>query len=254
MEKISEQTINELRLYAEKYETSAFLDGDPSWFMHQVTIPSNHETIAFIASVLSYGSRSQFMPKIQFFLDASEGHPARWVRSGEYTSVLPDDNRCYYRLYTHHDMTLFLRALQTMLKGYGSMGAWVRSLSADGTKLQAIDVTAAICHYFHERGVVGIIPKDTTSACKRISMFLRWMVRDASPVDLGLWTDIIDKRSLIIPMDTHVVRQAMRLGLLTSKSASMAQAIKLSNKLRQVFPDDPMKGDFALFGYGMEND
>ena len=83
-------------------------------------------------------------------------------------------------------------------------------------------------------------------------MFLRWMVRDDSPVDLGLWKDIIDKRTLIIPMDTHVMQEANRLGLISCKTASMSSAIKLTNKLREIFPDDPLKGDFALFGVGVD--
>ena len=80
-------------------------------------------------------------------------------------------------------------------------------------------------------------------------MFLRWMVRDGSPVDLGLWP-FIDKKSLIIPMDTHVLQEACKLGLIKSRTASMSAALRLSKALADVFPDDPMKGDFALFGYG----
>ena len=83
-------------------------------------------------------------------------------------------------------------------------------------------------------------------------MFMRWMVRDGSPVDLGLWSDIIDKRTLIIPMDTHVMQEANRLGLLKSKTATMATAMKLTESLRAVFPEDPLKGDFALFGVGVD--
>lgn len=83
---------------------------------------------------------------------------------------------------------------------------------------------------------------------------MRWMVRDASPVDLGLWNDIIDKRTLIIPMDTHVIRVATKLGLITSKSSSMSAAIKLTNVLKKVFPTDPLKADFALFGAGISRD
>ena len=82
-------------------------------------------------------------------------------------------------------------------------------------------------------------------------MFLRWMVRDHSPVDLGLWTDIIDKRTLIMPLDTHVMQEANRLGLLSTKTTSMSTAIRLTEKLRETFPDDPLKGDFALFGIGV---
>ena len=82
-------------------------------------------------------------------------------------------------------------------------------------------------------------------------MLLRWMVRDCSPVDLGLWT-FIDKRTLIIPLDTHVMEEAKRLGLLATTQPSMRTAQKLTDELRKVFPDDPLKGDFALFGYGIQ--
>ena len=109
----------------------------------------------------------------------------------------------------------------------------------------------AICGYFGDKGVSVVVPKDTQSACKRVCMFLRWMVRYDSPVDLGLWKDFIDRRSLIIPMDTHVLQQSVRLGLLNSKTATMSTARRLSAALMEIFPDDPMKGDFALFGYGV---
>ena len=82
-------------------------------------------------------------------------------------------------------------------------------------------------------------------------MWLRGMVRDGSEVDLGLWSTVIDKRTLIMPLDTHVVQQAMSLGLLSSHTASMASALRLTALMRRVFPDDPLKGDFALFGAGV---
>ena len=84
-------------------------------------------------------------------------------------------------------------------------------------------------------------------------MFLRWMVRKESPVDLGLWNDIIDQRTLIMPLDTHVIQEANRLGLIKTKSTSMKVACELTEKLRKIFPEDPLKGDFALFGYGINN-
>lgn len=82
-------------------------------------------------------------------------------------------------------------------------------------------------------------------------MFLRWMVRNSSPVDLGIWADFIDKKSLIIPLDTHVLNQGLRLGLIEGKSVSMVAARQLTDRLLRIFPDDPLRGDFALFGYGI---
>ena len=233
--------------YARKYETPDFLDGDPSWFMHQVMGGENQETMAFLASSLSYGSRKQFMPKIQLLLDESHGEPYKWVLNGNYDTFFhPDDNRCFYRLYTNAKMHQFLHTLQQMLTDYCTIGNYVRRNACDG--FSAIE---AICRFFSKRGVSTIVPKDTTSACKRICLFLRWMVRSNSPVDLGLWADFIDRRTLIIPLDTHVVSQSQRLGLISSPTASMSTARKLTEKLSEIFPDDPLKGDFALFGYGV---
>ncbi|NPD93010.1 TIGR02757 family protein [Xylanibacter muris] len=257
-----------LRQYADKYETKEFINGDPSWFMHQVNGKENQETIAFIASCLSYGNRKQFMPKIQNILDYSEGNVYKWVKSGEFEIDIPDNrNKCYYRLYTYHTMNAFLHTLQNMLLQYGSIGEFVKnSISSlnDGNPSKSdnkdnimhgkcIDAVAAICQYFAANGIEGIIPKNTTSSCKRICMFLRWMVRSGSPVDLGLWKDIIDLRTLIIPMDTHVMQQAVKLGLLKNKTASMSAARQLSARMAEIFPEDPMKADFALFGYGINN-
>ena len=238
-----------LKQYAEKYETADFINGDPSWFMHQVSGAKNQEAMAFIAASLSYGSRQQFMKKIQLMLDWAQGDVDGWVREGRYADHLHQgDKSCFYRLYTCDTMYRFLSTYQQLLNEYGTLGDYVRG-KANGT-LGAVD---AICRYFGSRGISVIIPKDTTSACKRVCMFLRWMVRTNSPVDLGLWADFIDCRSLIIPLDTHVLQQSERLGLITSKTASMTAARKLSAVLATIFPDDPLKGDFALFGHGVNS-
>ena len=135
-----------------------------------------------------------------------------------------------------------------MLAQYGSMKEYIRLNAKTG-----IEAVAAICQFFAERGASKIIPKNTTSACKRVCMFLRWMVRGESVVDLGLWSDIIDRRTLIMPLDTHVVQEACRMGLLNSRTASMSTARRLTNAMLEIFPDDPLKGDFALFGLGVDD-
>ncbi len=252
-----------LRSLAARYETKEFLVGDPSWFMHQVEGDSDKELLAFMAAALSYGSRKQFLPKIDRLLcharDYSlqtcatlphDGIIRRWLEDRAYTDVVPDDDACFYRLYTNRTMNGFLQALADIVTEYGSLKNLVSTNAHDNTAIEAIRV---MTEAFRERGSKGVIPKDTSSSCKRVCMFLRWMVRDNSHVDLGLWTDIIDKRSLIIPMDTHVVQEAMRLGLITSRSTSMANAMKLSRRLAECFPDDPARGDFALFGVGVDD-
>ena len=240
-----EELSQRLRQYADKYETSSFMRDDPSLFMHLVEGDKNRETTAFVASALSYGSRRQFMPKIRWLLDASQGDMFGWVKDGYFNGIIPNDGTRFYRLQTTHDIITLLRALQELINTYGSIGQYVKNNATDGfTAISALTV-------FFGGKVSGIVPKDTSSACKRLCMFLRWMTRDNSPVDIGIWAPFIDKRTLIMPLDTHVVQQARRLGLISSGTPTMATAKRLTATMRAVFPDDPLRGDFALFGYGI---
>ena len=242
---MTETTADKLREYALRYETKAFLDGDPSCFMHKVSGSRNQEMMAWLASGISYGSRTQFLPKIQWLLDSAQGQPDAWVREGAYRqSFSLQDHSCFYRLYDHSEMFRFLEASRKILKDWDTLGGYVKANASDG--LGAVE---ALCRGFQSSAVV---PQDAKSACKRVCMFLRWMVRDGSPVDLGLWSSFIDKRTLIMPLDTHVLTEACRLGLMNSRTASMSAARKLTSALAEVFPEDPLKGDFALFGYGVD--
>lgn len=236
-----------LRHLADKYETADFLPSDPSSFMHRVSGDGNQEAMAFVASCLSYGSRRQFFPKIQFMLDASGGDMHQWLLQGAWRDSIADTGQCYYRLYTCHDMRVLLQAYQDMLATYGSMKEYVRQNARTG-----IEAVGHICHHFASHGASKVVPKNTASACKRVCMFLRWMVRSGSPVDLGLWADIIGRDSLIMPLDTHVMQEALRLGLISSRTASMGTALRLTEAMREVFGDDPLRGDFALFGLGVD--
>lgn len=245
---LPQSTIDSLRLYADRYETRDFINGDPSWFMHQVSGRSNQETMAFVAQAVSYGSRKQFMPKVQRLLDESGGDMARWIAEGAFNDIVPCDKACFYRLYNNEMFNSFLTAMQTMLHKYGTMGDFFRQNSTDA--LSAID---AMTRFFADNGSRGIIPINSKSSCKRLCMFLRWMSRSSSSVDLGHWSDFIDRRTLIMPLDVHVVRQSVNFGLLKGTTATMSTARRLTDTMLQVFPDDPLKGDFALFGLGVMN-
>lgn len=244
---IEKSTAALLRLYADKYETADFLADDPSWFMHQVAGALNQEAIAFLASSLSYGSRKQFFPKIQYLLDCSAGNVDGWIRSGDFVHDVPDTSACYYRLYTFHVVHQLLAAYQRLLNDYGSMGGYLQTEKCH----TAPEAVQAMSRYFSAWDIGSVIPKDTRSACKRLCMYMRWMVRDHSPVDLGLWCKFIPKSSLIIPLDTHVLRVANELQLIRTHTSSMATALKLTEAMKTVFPTDPVKADFALFGMGV---
>ena len=245
------KTKDTLRRYARRYETASFINGDPSWFMHQVEGAANQEATAFVASALSFGSRAQFLPKIQWLLDRAGGNLDRWIRTGAFEKDLrPDDERCFYRFFTCATMNAFFRAYKGIMDEHGSLGKFVESRCGG----DAVKAVAAICSRFCEGGSCGVVPQDHHSACKRVCMFLRWMVRTGSPVDLGLWSGFIDRKTLVVPLDTHVLQEAKKLGLVRSSTASMSAARRLTSALAEAFPDDPARGDFALFGYGVDAD
>lgn len=248
---------------AKEFETTDFINGDPSWFMHQVEGELNKEALAFVASCFSYGSRKQFLPKIQSLLDASKGNFHKWIKEGIFRKHIANNDDCFYRLYTNRMVLQLLNKLQLCYEQHGSMKQMIKNLAEkdqnkhknktidaeNGGKIPAISALEVITDWFQG----NIVPKNTASSCKRLCMFLRWMVRTNSPVDLGLWSDIIDRRTLIMPLDTHVMQQANRLALINTKTTSMATALKLTKEVAKIFPEDPLKADFALFGYGVNS-
>ena len=100
-------------------------------------------------------------------------------------------------------------------------------------------------------GVKGIPKLERDSPCKRICLFLRWVVRK-SPVDLGIW-NIIHPTELYIPLDAHVAKMAHQLGITTRKTEDWKMVQQVTNYMKTIFPDDPCRGDFALFGYSINN-
>jgi uncharacterized protein (TIGR02757 family) len=251
MKRLSKSIKEQLRLLADRYETADFLKGDPSQLMHEVEGERNQETTAFIASCLSYGSRKQFLPKLYQILEWANGDVYHWVLSGRFANDVPDDGQCFYRLYNRHLFHHFLDSLRSLLLHWGSLGGMVEESvrTGDADKTDVLRALEALSGYFWQRGLTGIVPRPGSSLCKRPVMFLRWMVRSGSPVDLGCWAGLLDRRNLLIPLDTHVLQTANRLRLLESKSASWSTVLHLSSLMAQVFPDDPARGDFALYGY-----
>ena len=170
----------------------------------------------------------------------------QWIRRGAFKrKVRADACRCFYRFVTYANLHAFLRTYQQIMCKHETLGEHVRR-NGDGTGLGAVK---AICAAFADSDVGYLVPVSASSACKRICLFLRWMVREP-PVDLGLWKGFIDRGSLIMPLDAHVLKQARKLKLLAKEPATMATARKLTAIMDEAFPGDPLRGDFALFGQG----
>lgn len=238
----------QLKELAEYYETTDFLHGDPAQFMHRYSLPDDVEIIAFIAASLAFGERSQILRKIEDICQLMEHEPSAWIRQEKFNVSFPESDEKFYRFYSYADMRAFFFQIKGIIDRHGSIGTFIKQRYEKGVHpLKAIIEAFADCP--SER---NLIPKNMHSCCKRVNMFLRWMVRDNSAVDVGLW-NWIDKKELIIPADTHVMQEALRLGIISKAGSSLSKAIEITNALRFVWPDDPCKGDFALFGWGINH-
>ena len=259
---IQPQTKQLLISLAQKYEVPAFTNEDPSQFIRWYSFPADVEPACFIAAMLSFGNRKQFIPKIRqiFELADKAGGMALWLKSGQYKCDFEQSDRKFYRFYSYSDMLDLFSALEQILQEHSTLGEAIYAFCKSSSLLQAPtaknddDKTLMlVLQFFQTRFAnASIVPKGKTSANKRIFMFLRWMVRKNSPVDLGLWT-WFPPSQLIIPLDVHVLQEAKKLELIPPTApASFKTAQLLTNRLKQIWPQDPCKGDFALFGVGVD--
>jgi len=248
---------------ADKYENKSFPSADPCQFLRWYPLEDrvDVEIASFIAAMLAFGSRSQFIPKIKELLnlaDRTNHSISEWIKAGSYKKTfIPADSsqkniKRFYRFYSYTDMQDLFDEIAEILKQAPSLGdyfqqQWLKQ-KENNCKLLLADI---ISQAFPRSKIVA---KGKNSANKRIHMFLRWMVRQNSPVDLGFWS-WYPQSELLIPLDLHVMQEAEKLGLLPAKvNASRKTALLLTEELKEAFPKDPCRGDYALFGLGVDRE
>ena len=242
-----------VRKLALNYERREFLMGDPSVFMHRYSSARDKEIVALVAAALAFGKRSEILSHIERFLSfMGNESPSDWLLKGKYEDFLPDSKSSFYRIFTYGNLRSMCKALKGILSQFGSLGACLEQDYRNGECPRHKGRLAVVLAGHFPEECSPLISKGEDSANKRLNLFLRWMVRGDSPVDLGLW-HWYPATELLMPMDTHVVSVAKEFGFLSGKcGASLSQAIRLTEIMKTIFPDDPLKGDFALFGYGIE--
>jgi len=241
--------------YVSKYETKEFIKDDPVQFVHRFKNKDDIEIAGFIASMFSYGKREAFIAKLNKIFDLMENKPRDYVKTFDYkTNNIAD---CDYRFSKDCDLVLVLKILHTLYDENETLGTLFK-YSYD-QKCDIWDMFRHVTDYFYERvdtnvtkGFYHLLPNPAKkSALKRMNMLLRWFVRK-SDVDIGIW-DFIPKSELLIPLDTHCAKTARKLNLLKRKDNGYESVIELTESLKEFDPLDPVKYDFALFGYGVNN-
>ncbi len=245
------KTISLLREWAKTYNTESFIKDDPVRFPHRFTEKRDIEISAFLTAWISYGRRAHILQKAEELHRLMGESPYEFIRTGE-TSFAPLRNRpvrgrdTFYRFYTYHDLHLLCCRLKDIYDTYDCMED---AMAAAGP---CEDPILRLQQLFADLNGIPVL--HGTSACKRLAMFLRWMVRTDGIVDLGIWRTAVHPRQLIIPLDTHVHQISLRLGLTGQKTATLRTACEITDALAKVFPDDPCLGDFALFGYDINQE
>lgn len=242
---MDEQTKEKLRLWAKEYNTEAFIKDDPVQFPHRFAEKRDIETSAFLTSWLSYGRREQILRKANELHKAMGEGPYRWIMEEGYKDLRGNaaesgGRDTFYRFYTYAHLCRLCERLRSVYKRYDSLEDALAGSRQANPIVKIQDMFS---------GIEGIPVMNGSSACKRLAMFLRWMVRNDGIVDFGIWRTAVKPCELIIPLDTHVHQISMELGLTAQKNATMKTAIEITEALKEVFPDDPCLGDFALFGY-----
>ncbi|MES2560531.1 MAG: TIGR02757 family protein [Bacteroidota bacterium] len=237
------------------YNQPGFIQDDPICIPHLFSQKQDIEIMGFFASIFAWGQRPTIINKCKNLIERFDNAPYDFIRN-HHERDLKKLLAFKHRTFNDTDLLYFVSFLQYWYKQHESLE------SAFTSKLKAKDPSI-------ENGLNGFrelffsmedVPHRTLkhvssplqqSACKRINMYLRWMVRsDKTGVDFGIWKTI-KPAQLICPLDLHVQRVAAKLGLLHRTQSDWKAAIELTENLRKFDPTDPVKYDFALFGLGV---
>jgi uncharacterized protein (TIGR02757 family) len=238
---------------------------DPVHIVRRYPDPADREVVGFCAAALAFGRVASVLQSIEALLQVMGPRPARFARQFE-----PADHRArlaplVHRWISGRDLVALLLILRRMLREDGSIEAFFlrgddarrpdvgQALDDFSRRALATDLRGADGRRVpRQRGVSYFFPRPSAgSACKRLNLFLRWMVR-RDAIDLGVWSSVSPAR-LIVPLDTHVVRLGRCLQLTRYTSPGWKMAMDITSSLRQIDPKDPVRFDFALCHVGMMN-
>ena len=232
---------------------------DPLQFLHLFKDEKDIEAMGFIASVFAYGNVKQIINTLNKFVQLSGNKPYAFISDFKRGDLRSET--LIHRFYSKEDISDFFVLISKAYRDYGSL----RGLFLDFYNPAEINLKAAISgfsNYFIENykklngknkislGIKFMFPlPEKGSACKRMNVFLRWMIRK-DELDFGLWKDI-PANKLVIPVDTHVARISRSLKLTKRKNVSWKMAEDITEKLKKFDPVDPVKYDFAICHIGM---
>ncbi len=237
----------------ESYD-AGYLDTDPVSIVHRYTDPVDCEAAGFIVSSLSYGGAEQIKRSSMTALAPAGDSPASFLRSLTHESARNVWHGFQHRWTCGGDIASLAMSIGEILREYSSIGALVQSLdNPDEPTVEGVMIRLVSWMRARKNGAPPkyLVPSPADgSACKRLTMYFRWMVRGPDSIDFGIW-DFISPSRLIIPVDSHMARIAKRLCLTKRSSADWKMACEITAALRKLDPVDPVRYDFALVRPGI---
>jgi len=235
------------------YNSRKWVHPDPLEFLYRYPDPKDREIVGLLASCLAYGRVRQILKSVSAALEKLGPSPHAFVLSASAGRLKRSFANFRHRFTTGDEFTALLIGFKEVVLRHGSLyRCFLR-----GSRPEDDTVLPALSGLIHEikalsgrNGSNSMIPlPEKGSACKRLNLFLRWMVRK-DRVDPGGW-DGIDSAKLIVPLDTHMYRISLELGLTRRKSADMRTALEITREFRRMCPRDPVRFDFALTRLGI---
>lgn len=241
---------------AEEFNRPAFIENDPICIPHAYQKQQDIEISGLIAAVLAWGQRKTIIRKCQEFCMLMDHAPHDFILHHQEQDLKPFLD-FKHRTFNATDALYFIEFLHHYYQQHDSLEqAFAKAIHPND-----VDTEKGLIHFhqlffnlpdYPSRTRKHIATPARNSACKRLNMYLRWMVRqDDKGVDFGLWHKIKPSQ-LICPCDLHVDRVARQLGLIRRKQTDWLTAQELTQNLRHFDPQDPVRYDFALFGLGIE--
>lgn len=262
LRKRSPKQIKELKPFldqwVERIEQPEYIDSDPILFMHAFQDKEDQLLAGFFAATMAWGRRDVVIRKVRDLLERMDNRPAEFIANFTNRDAQRFDG-FKHRTFKPVDMRWLTKILRSILLDYGSFedfwSSCYRQAQKDERPLMSI---------FHEqffaqqpeapqRTRKHVSNADKKSSCKRLYLYLRWAIRNNSPVDLGLM-EFMPPSELMVPLDVHVARQARALGVLSRTYNDWRAVQELTESLRLLDSNDPVKYDYALFGLGVEQE
>lgn len=236
------------------YNRPGFIANDPVCIPHAFSGKQDIEISGLFAATLAWGNRTTIINNCRRLMQWMDNAPHDFLLHHTDGDLKPFLG-FVHRTFNATDLLYFIEVLTRHYKEHSSL----EDAFVPGKKYTGLTIEEALIHYnkwffsgeYPERTRKHVATPLRNSACKRLNMYLRWMVRNDKSVDFGLWKKI-KPAQLICPLDVHVARVSARLGLLGNDKADWKNALQLTARLREFNPADPAIYDFALFGLGAE--